>query len=357
MPSITVVMPVYNTKEYVGKAIESILNQTFRDYEFIIIDNGSTDGSGEVIDKYAAADPRIRVLRNKENVFIAEARNKAIELAKGQYLYLIDSDDWTLPDMLEIMYNRAVEYQAEYVVAGYFMDYYVNGKMVSYTVCPDDKNYEQEEFRKNAVKYLTRTILTVPWNKLYSIPYLREHNIKFRNTKLEDHHFNMDIIMDVNRVCMVEKPFYHYYRSRQGTDSELVYNKFLNQKKRDHLEHTLQVYEHWGISDRETMAQLANYHMGRLVQCVAQTVANSQTDKKSKKEELKEIVDDKYTDFAIRNVKKQPFKMAVLSIPIKIRNVSLCYAMGSCVGFFKSKFSGLYYKMRADVAQNAKENK
>lgn len=128
MPAISIVMPVYNTKEFVGKAIESILNQTFKDYEFLIIDNGSTDGSGEVIDRYAALDSRIHVLRNKKNVFIAEARNKALAQAKGEYLYLIDSDDWVLPDMLEVMYARAKKYEAQYVVTGYYMDYYEGEK-------------------------------------------------------------------------------------------------------------------------------------------------------------------------------------------------------------------------------------
>lgn len=353
MPAISVVMPVYNTEQYVAKAIESVLDQTFRDFEFIIIDNGATDGSGAIIDSYAEKDSRIRVIRNKENVFIAEARNKAIETATGEYLCLFDSDDWALPDMLEVMYERAKKHNAQYVVAGYFMDYYVNGKEVSYKVCPDDKDYEQKEFRQNAVDYLTRTILTVPWNKLYSLKYLREHGIKFRNTKLEDHHFNMDIMMDVERVSMVSKPFYHYYRSRQGTDSELVYNKFLNQKKRDHIEHTLQVYEHWGIDDKETMRKLANYHMGRLVQCVTQTVANKQLHRKEKRQEIKGILKDQYTEFAIKKSKKQPKKMAVLSIPIKMRNVTLCYWTGSSVAFFKKCFSGVYYKMRAKVAQNA----
>lgn len=353
MPAISVVMPVYNTEQYVAKAIESILNQTFKDFEFIIINNGATDGSGAIIDAYAEKDPRIRVIRNKENVFIAKARNKAIETATGEYLYLIDSDDWALPDMLEVMYDRAKKHNAQYVVAGYYMDYYVNGKEVSYKVCPDDKDYEQNEFRQHAVDYLTRTILTVPWNKLYSLEYLREHKIKFRNTKLEDHHFNMDILMDVERVSMVSKPFYHYYRSRQGTDSELVYNKFLNQKKRDHIEHTLQVYEHWGINDKETMKKLANYHMGRLVQCITQTVANKQLSRKEKRQEIKEILKDKYTAFAIKNAKKLPRKMAVLSIPIRMKNVTMCYWMGSNIAFFKKAFSSVYYRMRAKVAQNA----
>lgn len=354
MTAISVVMPVYNTDKYLSKAIESVLNQTFKDIEFIIIDNGSTDGSGAIIDDYAEKDPRIRVIRHKENVFSGEARNKAIESAAGEYLCLFDSDDWAPDDMLETMYDRAKKFNAQYVVAGYFMDYYVDGKEVSYKVCPDDRDFEQDDFRHHAVDYLTRTLLTVPWNKLYSLKYLREHNIKFRNTKFEDHHFNMDILMDVERVSMISRPFYHYYRSRQGTDTELVYNKFLNQKKRDHIEHTLEVYEHWGINDRETMRKFANYHMGRLVQCVTTTV-HSQLGRKEKRKELKGIVQDKYTDFAIKNSKHLPKKMAVLSIPIKLRNVTLCYCMGSCIGFFKNHFSGVYYKMRAKVAQNAEE--
>lgn len=357
MPAISIVMPVYNTKEFVGKAIESILNQSFKDYEFLIIDNGSTDGSGAVIDKYAAQDSRIKVLRNKENVFIAEARNAALERVTGEYLYLIDSDDWVLPDMLEKMYSKAREHSAQYVVAGYYMDYYEGGQELSYTVCPDDAFYTQEEFRKHAVDYLTRTILTVPWNKLYSISYLRAHNIKFRNTKLEDHHFNMDILMDVDRVCMISKPFYHYYRSRQGTDSQLVYNKYLNQKKRDHFAHTLAVYEHWGINDDATMGKLADYHLGRLIQCVSETVGNKSLTKGERNAELRQIIEDRYTKFAIEHKTGKSKKISILSIPIKLKNITMCYSMGKLVNWFRTNFPALFSTMRAGLAQNAEKVK
>ena len=119
MPAISVVMPVYNTEKYVAKAIESILNQTFRDYEFLIIDNGCTDGSSRIIQEYAAKDSRIRVLRNEENVFIALARNMAMDQCTGEYLYLIDSDDTAELDMLEKMDAAAKRTHAQYVVAGY----------------------------------------------------------------------------------------------------------------------------------------------------------------------------------------------------------------------------------------------
>lgn len=355
MPAISIVMPVFNTEKYVGKAIQSVLNQTFQDFEFVIIDNGSTDGSGDIIQNYASRDNRIRVIKNEENVFISDARNEAIEDLKGEYLYLIDSDDWILPDMLQTMYERGKAFSAQYVVCGYFMDYYENGKAHSYAVCPDDRDMEQSEFRNKAVDYLVHTILTVPWNKLYSLSYIREHAISFRHTKLEDHHFNMDFIMDVERVSMISTPFYHYYRSRQGTDSQVVYNYYLNQKKREHFAHTLMVYEHWKINDEQTVGKLADCHLGRLVQCVVEVVNNKQLDKKEKNKEMQQIFSDSYTEYAVKHCTHNSIKMSILSIPIKRKSKLLCRVMGRGVFLFKKYFSSLYLKFRAEEAQGAKE--
>lgn len=354
MPAISVVMPVYNTEKYVAKAIESVLGQTFSDFEFIIIDNGSSDGSSRIIYEYAQKDTRIRIIFNRENVFIADARNQAMKELAGEYMYLIDSDDWILPTMLETMYKRAKAFSAQYVVCGYYMDYFEGGKELSYVVAPEDADYTQEEFRKHAVDYLVHTILTVPWNKLYSISYIREHDIKFRHTKLEDHHFNMDFIMDVERVSLIAEPFYHYYRSRQGTDSQLVYNYFLNQKKRDHMEHTLEVYKHWNISDRETMGKLADYHMGRLVQCVVNTANNQDLNRDEKYSEIESIISDRLTNFAIHNCSNQSWKIRVLSIPIRIHSKWLCMAMGKFVVLFQTRFPAVFSSLRAKEAQGAR---
>lgn len=353
MPAISVIMPVYNTEKYVGQAIECILKQTFKDFEFIIIDNGSEDHSGEIIRKYEKQDERIRVIRNEVNVYIAEARNSAIAEAKGEFLYLIDSDDTAELDMLEKMYNAAKRTDAQYVVSGYYMEYYQQGKHSSYEVCPDDHFYTQDDFRENAIKYLTRSILTVPWNKLYSLEYIRTHNVKFRNTKLEDHHFNMDMIMDIERVYILGESFYHYNRSRQGTDSQVVYNKFLNQKKRDHFEHTLQVYEHWGISDEKTMNELYIYHLGRIIECVSETVCNKTLDSKQRKEELKKILNDKYTVLAVNKVKSDSVPFAICVLPIRWKNESICRLMGNTIGFCKRNFSDWFYRIRSLTAQKA----
>ena len=101
------------------------------------------------------------------------------------------------------------------------------------------------------------------------------------------------------------------------------------------------------------MGQLADYHMGRLVQCVMQTVANQQITKKEKYQELQKIIDDPYTEFAKRNALNASKKIAILSIPIRMKSKKLCYLMGWGVARFKANFSGIYYTMRASVAQGA----
>ena len=106
MPAVTVVMPVYNGEMYVAEAIESVLGQTYTDFEFIIVDDGSQDGSFEIIRSYEACDDRIRVLRFKRNLGSPIARNHAINLSTAEYIAMLDCDDVCLPQRLE----RQVEY-------------------------------------------------------------------------------------------------------------------------------------------------------------------------------------------------------------------------------------------------------
>lgn len=114
---ISVIMLTYNREELVGRAIDCILAQTYRDFEFIIVDNGSSDRSGAIADEYAAKDSRIRVI-HRERGNIGSGRNAGLDAAKGEYISFIDDDDWTEPDFLEFLYNLLVEYDADVSICG-----------------------------------------------------------------------------------------------------------------------------------------------------------------------------------------------------------------------------------------------
>ena len=114
---ISVIMLTYNREELVGRAIESILAQTYRDFEFIIVDNGSSDRSGAIADEYAAKDARIRVI-HRERGNIGSGRNTGLDAAQGEHIAFIDDDDWTEPDFLEFLHSLMVEYNADVSICG-----------------------------------------------------------------------------------------------------------------------------------------------------------------------------------------------------------------------------------------------
>jgi len=148
---ISIIMPVYKVEQYVGKAIESIQAQSLKEWEFLIVDDGTPDLSGEICDTYAKTDDRIKVF-HKENGGAPSARNMAIEMAKGKYMYFMDSDDWAEPNMLEDMYNMAEKNNSQLVVAGFYIDtYYEKDKYVTDDYVVEDAVYStKEEFRRKS---------------------------------------------------------------------------------------------------------------------------------------------------------------------------------------------------------------
>lgn len=114
---ISVIMLTYNREHLVARAIESILNQTFRDFEFIIVDNGSTDSSGQICDKYALGDTRIRVIHHKRGN-IGMGRNAGLDVARGEYITFVDDDDYAEADFLEFLYNLSIDYEADIAICG-----------------------------------------------------------------------------------------------------------------------------------------------------------------------------------------------------------------------------------------------
>lgn len=117
-PEISIIVPIYNVQEYLSKCIDSILLQTFSDLEIILVNDGSTDCSGDICDKYAEKDTRIRVL-HKQNGGVSSARNAGLKLARGEYIGFVDPDDWIYKDMFMKLYNLSKEHNSDISVCGF----------------------------------------------------------------------------------------------------------------------------------------------------------------------------------------------------------------------------------------------
>jgi glycosyltransferase involved in cell wall biosynthesis len=151
VPKISVLMPAYNAEKYIGEAIESILNQTFRDFEFIIVDDYSTDRTWEIIQKYAKKDERIVPMKNDKNLRISRTLNKGLNLAKGKYIARMDADDWSYPDRFQKQFNF-MEANPEIGISGGTMEV-CDKKLVRIKKSYRKYNLTDKEIRKKIFRY------------------------------------------------------------------------------------------------------------------------------------------------------------------------------------------------------------
>lgn len=204
---VSIIIPIYNVEKYIEQCIESVVNQTLKDIEIIIVNDGTKDNSMKKIEKYLS-DPRIIVI-DKENGGLSSARNVGLEIAKGEYIAFIDSDDFIELTMLEELYNNSEK--ADIV----FSD------IIFYDDKTKNKKYSKIKlsFEKNLDKgsYFLDTIPIVVWNKIYRNKYLKKIALTFiEGIIYEDNDFTVKAVFQATKVKYVKS--FHYYRiNRDGS--------------------------------------------------------------------------------------------------------------------------------------------
>ena len=201
---ISVIVPVYNVEPYLQKCLDSILTQTYRDLEIILIDDGSTDRCGQICDEYAKADPRVSVFHT-ENRGLSCARNLGLQHAKGDWIGFIDSDDWIETDMFECLTKKAEETDADVIECGYILEF----------VATSEKRQviEQTVYGMDAIKALIRgEIREQVWNKLWK-RYL------FGTVAFPEGRYYEDIatvykVIRNARVVSTDRFLYHYVQRK-----------------------------------------------------------------------------------------------------------------------------------------------
>lgn len=222
-PVVSIIVPVYQVKDYIGECVESLLAQTYRNLEILLVDDGSTDGSGELCDKYAAEDDRVRVV-HQENQGLSAARNAGLDLARGEYVAFVDSDDVVLPSYIEQLYGLIRKYQADITACAYKKCKVEEMKLF--------RNEQTNEVNVRNVCMSSNQMLrqwhgkykkweTVTWNKLYCRSVFdgngRKDNIRFpEGRRHEDVLTSHLIVYNAQRIALTTQVLY-LYRIRAGS--------------------------------------------------------------------------------------------------------------------------------------------
>lgn len=219
MPVISVIVPVYQAEPFLRTCIDSVLGQTFRDLELILVDDGSTDGSGALCDQAAREDSRVRVI-HKENGGVSRARNDGVAAAQGDYLAFCDADDYILPNTLEVLYAALTRAGADTAGCGHCL-LWPDGRREEYPGALPAGVYGPQELREGIVKPLLGQRLDFGQGVLngfivrflFSREIVQGNHIAFEGAYLEDELFLMEYCLHAQKLAMVDDPFYVYLQN------------------------------------------------------------------------------------------------------------------------------------------------
>ncbi len=228
MPKISVIIPIYNVEKYLRRCLDSVLNQTFTDWQAICVNDGSPDNSDKILDEYAKKDSRFKVI-HKDNQGVSRARNVGIENAEGEFIHFLDADDWIDADFYAHAIAVANDTQADMVVVGFVSDNKYTKPIVYKTV---------KVLRTIKQKVLGTFALTdsYVWRYLFNTDFVRKNNMMFDTNLIaqEDTLFVLNAIEKSNAIAVVPWVNYHYMFNE---------NSALNSRNEEHHKKVKQQYK------------------------------------------------------------------------------------------------------------------
>lgn len=257
-PMVSIIVPIYNAEQYLRRCVDSILNQEYTDFELLLVNDGSTDASGDICEEYGDRDPRVIVIQ-KENTGVSDSRNRALDRARGKYLQFLDSDDWITPDATRLFVRAAEEYGCDMVISDF---YRVVGERLSTKGDIEEEGVlTREEFAAHMMENPADFYYGVLWNKLYRRDIVEEHNLRM-DTDInwcEDFMFNLEYIRYAKVFYALHAPIYYYVKRKGSLASQGInisktvkmklnvfeyYNNFYKHvlEEEDYEKNRLQVY-------------------------------------------------------------------------------------------------------------------
>lgn len=254
MPQISVIVPIYKAEKFIKRCVDSILNQTYKNIELILVDDGSPDLCPEICDQYAASDSRVRVL-HKENGGVSTARNAGLDLARGEYISFVDSDDYLEPCMYEMMLNKALLYECDIVMCDCMKDYMDHSEIYSHNIRSGFYNRQQLEIEyyphllmmENVEYPATISNWLLLWKSTLNVPEMRyEAGIRYS----EDLLFGAKLMCQAKSFYYMKgEAYYHYVMNPVSVSHTYVPDKWNDYKQlHEKIKDTFGEYEKFDFS-------------------------------------------------------------------------------------------------------------
>ena len=325
MVKVSIIVPVYNVEKYIERCLNSLIHQTLQDIEIILVDDKSQDNSSLICDNYAKKDKRIKVIHKEKNEGLGFARNSGIEIATGEYLAFLDSDDYVDIDFYENLYNNN---EGADIIYGASKDEY-DGVTTRVGKCPLSKKvYENEEIIPNILYNMIGNVnqnLVIGFTTcmgIYKNNIIKKYNIRFYSERQfisEDCLFNFDFIPKCKKIKFVDNTFFHYchrknslttrYNEKRFEKAEIMYNELVKRTKE------LNIYE-------EVEKGINYYILSSIRVCIKQEGLNT---KEVAVKNIRKICENKFVQEVLLKPCNRTIRQKIFDYLIKHKKVNILY--------------------------------
>lgn len=325
-PLVTVVVPVYNVEKYLDRCIDSIVNQTYKNLEIILVDDGSPDNCPQLCDNWAEKDSRVKVI-HKQNAGAGMARNTGIDNSNGSYILFVDSDDYIDLQTIEECILSITRTKSDVVMFGRYT-VYSDGKTKETPVITDKYYFSDSQVCDDILPGLfihERGIGISSCNKMFNLKIIKDNNIKYKSERdvlSEDAIFHLELFRYVKSVSVIPKGFYYYFQNENSFSR--TYKKDLQERNNKFLKQCIQICDNYERNNRLRNYVCARYHIYALAGM--KQIVNSDLPDSSKKEEVYKIFKDKTLNETLSsdvlNGEKKTLRLFYYLIRYKVYNIA-----------------------------------
>lgn len=327
--TVSIVVAIFNVEKYLNRCVLSIVNQTYKNIEIILVDDGSTDSSSILCDNWHQKDNRIRVV-HKSNGGLSDARNVGLSKATGDYICFVDGDDYIEKNMIKISITRAVDDKADVVI---FSNYVVSarGEKTRHNIYSSKKLYTKSYIIPELLNECVGTMPSSktdydigfsPWGRLCKRSVLINNNVYFKNERIliyEDLMFLLDLTPVVTRVAIVNQPLYDYCENSNSLTRQLDVDRFNKIKKQYYYLKNNSQYSKLIFKNLETELRFKRTMIGYIRNAVSILIQNQIF------QDVKNICNDNFTQEVLLDypISKLPIKQSIFVFALKYKMVRL----------------------------------
>lgn len=347
---LSIVIPVYNGASYIQNCLDNLEKQTFKDWQAIFVNDGSTDDTKETLERCVAPHEKCRVI-HKKNGGTAQTRNAGLEIVDGPYVTFMDVDDELDPRMYEILMHLMDKTEADMGICGYYFKVERDGAEPYL----EEKTYQscvlrgRDAIREKLVELWDRDMLHNVWNKIYRMDLIREKGIRYRDGHVytEDRVFNRAYIENCASIALTDQCLYYYVRERTGSTSEKYRKDYFEIRHKEYIEFQTH-FKAMDVWDERAREYVSREFIERIAGCIENIFhAENELSRKEKHAQISQIIASPDVAEAGKHARCRSRMMRILAFPIRMRWTWLTYALYRAVYLVRKSNPTLFHRLKS----------